>query len=196
MKFKQSGIQVSFLLGIGDFDNPIRKRKTRRNTLSQIVKLLYKDYLSFTDTFYSNFFFFFLLRKISPELTSTTNPLLLLWKIGPELTSMPIFLYFICGMPATSWLDKQCVGLCLGSKLATPGSWSGAREINHYATRPSPKLHFWDKNYVYANLHRKKYKWRKKQLLPPRTIKHLSMVFVSNWGTVSQAVPEDPQTAW
>ena len=28
---------------------------------------------------------------------------------------MPIFLYFICGMPATAWLDKRCVGPQPGS---------------------------------------------------------------------------------
>ena len=27
-------------------------------------------------------------------------------KTGPELTSVPIFLYFICGTPATAWLDS------------------------------------------------------------------------------------------
>ena len=53
-------------------------------------------------------------------------------KIGPELTSVPIFLYFVCGapatalqhglIPATAWLDKQCVGPCLGSELANPGA--------------------------------------------------------------------------
>ena len=29
--------------------------------------------------------------------------LFLLRRTGPELTSMPIFLYFICGMPTTAW---------------------------------------------------------------------------------------------
>ena len=29
-------------------------------------------------------------------------------KTGPELTSVPIFLYFICGTPATAWPAKQC----------------------------------------------------------------------------------------
>ena len=29
-------------------------------------------------------------------------------KTGPELTSVPIFLYFICGMPTTAWLAKRC----------------------------------------------------------------------------------------
>ena len=33
--------------------------------------------------------------------------LFFLRKIGPELTSVPIFLYFICGMSATAWLDKS-----------------------------------------------------------------------------------------
>ena len=41
-------------------------------------------------------------------------------KTGPELPSMPIFLYFICGMPATAWLDKQCIGLHPGSQPANP----------------------------------------------------------------------------
>ena len=57
---------------------------------------------------FQQLFFFFFLRKISPELTSAANPpLFLLRKTGPELTSVPIFLHFICGM-ATAWLDKQC----------------------------------------------------------------------------------------
>ena len=50
------------------------------------------------------FFFFFSLRKISPK-----------------LTSVPIFLYFICGSPATAWLDTWCVGLHPGPKLANLG---------------------------------------------------------------------------
>ncbi|XP_070078475.1 cilia- and flagella-associated protein 418 isoform X1 [Equus caballus] len=47
--------------------------------------------------------------------------LFLLRKTGPELTSMPIFLYFVCGMPATAWLDKRCAAVHPGSKLANPG---------------------------------------------------------------------------
>ncbi|XP_070109978.1 carnitine O-palmitoyltransferase 1, muscle isoform isoform X5 [Equus przewalskii] len=34
--------------------------------------------------------------------------LFLLRKAGPELTSVPIFLYFICGTPTTAWLAKRC----------------------------------------------------------------------------------------
>ena len=34
---------------------------------------------------------------------------------------MPIFLYLICGTPATARLDKWCVGLHPGSKLGNPG---------------------------------------------------------------------------
>ena len=41
--------------------------------------------------------------------------------ISPELTSVPIFLYFICGTPDTAWLDKWCIGPHLGSDLADPG---------------------------------------------------------------------------
>ena len=51
--------------------------------------------------------FFFFLRKISPELT-TANPPLFAEEACPELTSVPIFLYFICGMPTTAWSAKQC----------------------------------------------------------------------------------------
>ena len=45
---------------------------------------------------------YFLKKKISPELTTASPPLFLLRKPGPELTSMPIFLHFICGTPATA----------------------------------------------------------------------------------------------
>ena len=41
-------------------------------------------------------------------------------KISPELTSLPIFLYFIWDA-ATAWLDEQYVGLCLGSEPVNPG---------------------------------------------------------------------------
>ena len=42
-------------------------------------------------------------------------------KIGPELTSVPVFLYFICGTPATAWLDKWSQRPYPGSKPANPG---------------------------------------------------------------------------
>ena len=48
-------------------------------------------------------------------------PLFLLRKTGLELTSVPIFLYFISGMPAAAWLDKQYIGPHQGSKLTNPG---------------------------------------------------------------------------
>ena len=72
------------------------------------------------------FLFFFFLRKVSPELMSTTSPPLLLRKIVPELTSMSVFLYFVFGTPASGWLDKHCVGPCPGSGPANPGllKWS------------------------------------------------------------------------
>ena len=52
--------------------------------------------------------------------------LFLLRKIGPELTSEIIFLYFVCGTPATAWLDEQCVGLRQGSEPTNLGllKWS------------------------------------------------------------------------
>ena len=69
-----------------------------------------------------------LLYPISPNLFYVllrimflSSSFFLLRKIGPELTSVPIFLYFIRGMPVTAWLDKWCVGLHLGSELTNPG---------------------------------------------------------------------------
>ncbi|XP_046505291.1 gamma-taxilin-like isoform X6 [Equus quagga] len=60
---------------------------------------------------------------------------------GPELTSAPIFLYFICGIPATAWLDKLCPGLHPGSELVNPRMpcelmWTC--ELNSCTTGPSP----------------------------------------------------------
>ena len=66
-------------------------------------------------------FFLFFFEEISPELTFPESLLFLLRKPGPELTSVPIFLYFICETPTTTWLEKQCVGPHLGSKPANPG---------------------------------------------------------------------------
>ena len=61
-------------------------------------------------------------------------------KISPELTSVPIFLYFICGMPATAWLGKQCIDPHPGSELANHGS--GTCELNCCATRLAPEQSF------------------------------------------------------
>ena len=70
----------------------------------------------------ANGLFFFFLRKISPELTYAANPpSFLLSKTGPELTSGPIFLYFICGMPTTVWLDKWCYVRTRDLNQRTPG---------------------------------------------------------------------------
>ena len=64
---------------------------------------------------YSHFFFFFL-RKISPE-----------------LTSVPILLHFICGMPTTAWLAKRCHVCTLDPNWWTPGHRSRTCELNRYA---------------------------------------------------------------
>ena len=48
--------------------------------------------------------------------------LFFLRKFSPELTSVPIFLYFTCGTPATAWLAKWCIGLHLGSELVNLGT--------------------------------------------------------------------------
>uniref|UniRef100_A0A9L0RH93 Peptidase S1 domain-containing protein n=2 Tax=Equus caballus TaxID=9796 RepID=A0A9L0RH93_HORSE len=64
--------------------------------------------------------------------------LFLLRKTGPDLTLVPFFLYFICGLPATAWLDKPCVGPHPGYN---PGSRSRTCELNHCTTRPAPRMH-------------------------------------------------------
>ena len=55
-------------------------------------------------------------------------------KIGPELTSVPIFLYFICGMLPQHGLMSGVLVCAQDLNLWTPGCQSGARELNHYAT--------------------------------------------------------------
>ena len=51
---------------------------------------------------------------------------------------MPIFLYFICGTPATAWLDKQCIGVHLGSELANPGvpTWNVQTQLLRHQASP------------------------------------------------------------
>ena len=83
------------------------------------------------------FFFFFLGR---PALSYHLPPILLflLRKIGPELTSVPIFLYIICGMPTTAWLAKQCHVHTQHPNRRTPGRRRGMCELNCCATGPAP----------------------------------------------------------
>ena len=48
---------------------------------------------------------------------------------------MPIFLYFICGMPATAWLDKRCIGLYhTGSEPENPGDAKAELENFYHCT--------------------------------------------------------------
>ena len=55
--------------------------------------------------FSCDFFSFFLVRKIDPELTS--------------VVSLPLILCILDS--ATAWFDEQCVGPHLGSEPANPG---------------------------------------------------------------------------
>ena len=110
-------------------------------------------------SFMSTLIFFFFLRKISPDLTSAANPLLfLLRKVGPELTSMPIFLYFICRMPATAWLSKWCHVHNRDLNPWTTSYRSGTCTLNHCATGLAPRksLEYYEK----LDLRREKeWKW-------------------------------------
>ena len=66
--------------------------------------------------------FFFLVKKIGPELTSVANlRLFRLRKIVPELTTVPISLYLCMCDAATGWLYEQYVGPRPESGPANPG---------------------------------------------------------------------------
>ena len=56
-------------------------------------------------------------------------------KIGPELTSVAIFLYFlVCGTLPQHDLMSAAQVCSQDPNPWTPGQWSRARELNHYAT--------------------------------------------------------------
>ena len=69
-------------------------------------------------------------------------------KIGPELTSVPIFRYFTCGVPATAWLDKQSIGLRLGSEPVNhgPPKQSAQTQPLHHQAGPYPYSFLWPCN--------------------------------------------------
>uniref|UniRef100_A0A9L0JHF2 Ubiquitin carboxyl-terminal hydrolase n=1 Tax=Equus asinus TaxID=9793 RepID=A0A9L0JHF2_EQUAS len=59
-------------------------------------------------------------------------------EIGPELTSVPIFLYFICGTPTTARRAKQCRVCTWDPNWQTLGRQSETCTLNCCATRPGP----------------------------------------------------------
>lgn len=68
--------------------------------------------------------------------------LFLLRKAGPELTSVPILLYFICGMLTTSWLAKRCDVCTKDPNQWTLGLPREMSALNHCATVPALQLTF------------------------------------------------------
>ena len=89
--------------------------------------------LSSSHFVFSSFYFYFFLRKISPELT-TASPPLFAEEAWPCASIMPIFLYFLCGTPAT---DRRCHV----REPANPGPpRSGTSELNRCATRLAPQV--------------------------------------------------------
>ena len=78
----------------------------------------------------------FVLRKISPELTSTTNPPLFAEEDYPWANicaHLPPF-FFICGTPATAWLINCALVWARDPKGWSLGSWSRVHELNHCTT--------------------------------------------------------------
>ena len=76
---------------------------------------------------------------LQPNLGWMQPPIFFLRKISPELTSMPMFLYFICGTPATAWLAKWYHVCTQDPNQWTPGRRSRTCELNRCATRPALK---------------------------------------------------------
>ena len=89
----------------------------------------------------------FFLRKVSPELTSAANPPLFAEEDWPWTNIVPIFLYFICGMPATAWLAKGRRVCTEDLNHRTLGRRSGTCELNCCATRPATPITFLLWNY-------------------------------------------------
>ena len=80
------------------------------------------------------YYYFFLVRKIGPELFLF---FFFLRKIVPDLTSVPIFLYF---ERRTVPQDGLMSGLEVCNRDPNPrtlGCQSGACELNHYKIRPA-----------------------------------------------------------
>ena len=63
-------------------------------------------------------------------------------KIGPELTSVPFFLYFICGTPPQHGLMRGVYVHAWVPNLQTPCCSSGLCKLNHCAIGLAPELLF------------------------------------------------------
>ena len=61
-----------------------------------------------------------ILRLIDTCISSADFFFFLVRKIGPELTSVAILPLFCMWISATAWLNEQCVGLCPGSEPVNP----------------------------------------------------------------------------
>ena len=81
------------------------------------------------------FFFFCFLMKISSELTSAANLPCFCWGKLAELTSVPLFFYFIFGMPTTAWLDKQC-HVRTAPNIWNSEPWAAEAECVHLTAAP------------------------------------------------------------
>ena len=76
----------------------------------------------------------------------------LLRKTGPELTSVPIFFYFICGMPTAAWLAKRCHVPTWDANRRTWGHRSEMCEFNCCATRPAPMCFISKISFIFIRL--------------------------------------------
>ena len=58
----------------------------------------------------------------------------MLRKTGTELTSMPIFFYFLCGMPTTAWLSPS--GAMFAPRIRTGEARAAKVEGGHLTAEP------------------------------------------------------------
>ena len=98
-----------------------------------------------TGLFVRLFFWFIFLFFWGRLALSQLLPIFLfsLRKTGPELTSMPIFLYFVCGTPTTGWCVKRCHVRTRDLNQWTPGSRSRTCALKRCATGLVPLTGLW-----------------------------------------------------
>ena len=91
---------------------------------SLFPKLLNSYFLSFCyQILFSSFFFFFVVRNIVPE-----------------LTSVPVFLYFVCGAPPQHSMMSSVQIRAWDPNPRTPGHQRTKGKLHHQATKPVSQI--------------------------------------------------------
>ena len=104
--FQQNLLLSEFVLCIVYFPIDWLSWKWSLNIVTVTLKL--KQYVEILYVWIEKNISFSFFEEHQPWANNKRILFFFLRKTGPELTSMPIFLYIICGMPITAWLDEQC----------------------------------------------------------------------------------------